>query len=99
MSSSIFIPIEYLYDNETNEFRYCVGHSHVLNNTGDGIYFSQSQTLTYLSRHLERRTVGIDASMCQDKPDIIKGFHFSGFHATCLDIIKFLEMPETTEIH
>lgn len=99
MSSSIFIPIEYLYDSETNEFRYCVGHSHVLSDTEDGVYFSQSQTLTYLSRAGVRYTVGIDASMCQDKPDIINGFHFSGFHATCLDIIKFLEMPETTEIH
>ena len=105
MSKGMFIPIEYLYNADENEFKECVGHSVTLSDTGKGIYYHHCHTLTFHGRALsgqpgvtEERTVDIYPRMNKEDPSIIEGFSLSAWQITCEDVIKYLKMPADTEI-
>ena len=105
MSKGMFIPIEYLYDAEDYALKECVGHSVTMSDTGNGIYYHHCHTLTFRGRALsgqpgvtEERTVDIYPRMNKEDPSIIEGFSLSAWMITCEDVIKFLNMPEDTEI-
>lgn len=99
MSKTIFIPIAYLYDEEANELSSRVGYTHTLANTDDGVYFNECQTLTFVGRDMKIYTMDIYKCMSDTDLGILKGFFFNGFHSTCEDVIKFLDMPADTAIY
>ena len=106
MSSSVFVPKEYAWDAVRNDWKECirvVARSRLKENE---IYIEVEADITMLVPHpcgqpgVEMETtLQLYPSFRDDKPNVITGFHFSGFYTSCQSVIRTLGMPADTEIY
>ena len=107
MSSSVFVPKEYAWDAEEGDWKSCITLDVDTNVGLDGeIHVEVTADITMLVPHpcgqpgVEMETtLQLYPSFRDDKPNVIKGFHFSGFYTSCQSVIRTLGMPADTEIY
>ena len=106
MSKSVFIPKEFAWDEVREDWKDCIALS-VDSQMVDGeVSITIEADITMLVPHPcgqrgveTETTLQIYPTFEDDKPNVIKGFYFSGFYTSCQSVIKTLGMPSDTEIY
>ena len=106
MSVGIYIPKEYAWDSAKGTWKDPVRLLVKSKSKGGEITVDISAEITIIVPHHDGQpgvevetTLDLYPRMSMTSLNIIDGFHFSGFRASCNSIIKTLGMPEDTVIY
>lgn len=106
MSKSLFIPKDAAWDAVRNDWKECIRVVARSRLKEGEVSIVVEADITMLVPHPcgqpgveTETTLQLYPSFRDDKPNVIKGFHFSGFYTSCQSVIRTLGMPADTEIY